>query len=826
MVDVATLNMNVKSDSARKAKQDLDNLEKAAGRLGASMIRATKQAETGVQGLINKTMGLDRESKSAKASATTFAAAIEKESAAFRKLQGAIDPVTAAKQRFEAQVEQINRAQRQGIITQEEYNRTLLSSKMAYDAAIVSANRMSMALQQSSRGTNRMASAATQAGFQVQDFAIQVAAGTSPILALNQQLPQLLGAFGSFGKIALYGSILGTVAAVAIAVVPKFLAMRDSVQQAEDALKALIDMTDDYSSASAEALASLEDLTEEYGTLAAAAQKFLNVRREISGTNAQRAADAQVNALTQVLESLQGATSIDFQDAINGQIKLAELNSQLFELDQKRRAALLKGDQEALDAIDEQQDALDARLAALKDTEDVIGSISREYGIQRQEAIQLIAAFKQLQEADGVREQALAVEDIVDFLKQAKAEGAQFTADGETLYRVLVEAGTAMAKVAAESERLSDGTRKAVEAAEDMLNELKDAEAEAERFTDELMAAFRAGEDISNLQLDAGILPAVDAAVMLAEQLGISLGLAQQIARQSAMSEGQKRTAAMVRAGMVPPEALADVGLTPSGEIDPTGEEITGSPSSYYYRPDKPKKTRSGGGRGGKSEEEKAFEEMMKRREEIINRAKSNQQLYNEAVAELDTIQQTLGLTTEQYNNELDVLAQKYLDAGGAAEFFASQQKLLQDGFIDMIVSGKDFSQVLLQVAQNIAKAALQAALFGTGPMANLFGQKPGTGILSSIFKFATGTNNAPGGLAIVGEQGKELVNLPKGSEVIPTPQTNRILEGMGGNTTNVSVVPKIVNVLDPSLVGDFINTPQGEELILNVVNRNRGADM
>jgi phage-related tail protein len=33
---------------------------------------------------------------------------------------------------------------------------------------------------------------------------------------------------------------------------------------------------------------------------------------------------------------------------------------------------------------------------------------------------------------------------------------------------------------------------------------------------------------------------------------------------------------------------------------------------------------------------------------------------------------------------------------------------------------------------------------------------------------FASGTNNAPGGLAVVGEKGPELVNLPRGSQVIP----------------------------------------------------------
>jgi tape measure domain-containing protein len=49
---------------------------------------------------------------------------------------------------------------------------------------------------------------------------------------------------------------------------------------------------------------------------------------------------------------------------------------------------------------------------------------------------------------------------------------------------------------------------------------------------------------------------------------------------------------------------------------------------------------------------------------------------------------------------------------------------------------------------------------------------------------FARGTKNAPGGMALVGEQGPELINLPRGSQVFPTPQTNQMLNNMGGGDT------------------------------------------
>ena len=46
---------------------------------------------------------------------------------------------------------------------------------------------------------------------------------------------------------------------------------------------------------------------------------------------------------------------------------------------------------------------------------------------------------------------------------------------------------------------------------------------------------------------------------------------------------------------------------------------------------------------------------------------------------------------------------------------------------------------------------------------------------------FAVGTRNAPGGMALVGERGPELVSLPRGSQVIPAAQTSNMLGGVGG---------------------------------------------
>lgn len=50
------------------------------------------------------------------------------------------------------------------------------------------------------------------------------------------------------------------------------------------------------------------------------------------------------------------------------------------------------------------------------------------------------------------------------------------------------------------------------------------------------------------------------------------------------------------------------------------------------------------------------------------------------------------------------------------------------------------------------------------------------------IPQFANGVTNFAGGLALVGERGPELLNLPMGSSVMPNPETRRYMKQVGGN--------------------------------------------
>lgn len=62
------------------------------------------------------------------------------------------------------------------------------------------------------------------------------------------------------------------------------------------------------------------------------------------------------------------------------------------------------------------------------------------------------------------------------------------------------------------------------------------------------------------------------------------------------------------------------------------------------------------------------------------------------------------------------------------------------------------------------------------------------SGYINLINAFAKGTDNAPKGLALVGEAGPELVNFNGGEQVLNNRNTNKTLEGMGTKTNNFNV--------------------------------------
>lgn len=170
---------------------------------------------------------------------------------------------------------------------------------------------------------------------------------------------------------------------------------------------------------------------------------------------------------------------------------------------------------------------------------------------------------------------------------------------------------------------------------------------------------------------------------------------------------------------------------------------------------------------------------------------------------------------TEQTNPAIKEQADRMLAAAKAAReqrdaFQGVQDSLRYAGnqLVDVLdrlgERGTSFGQIMSDVFKRMSREMLLAAITGEGAFAKLFGLAGGSGSVGGLMgavgsmftggtgsaastvmvgsyampMFAAGTDSAPGGLAIVGEKGRELVNLPQGAQVVPNDITEKLLRG------------------------------------------------
>jgi hypothetical protein len=151
---------------------------------------------------------------------------------------------------------------------------------------------------------------------------------------------------------------------------------------------------------------------------------------------------------------------------------------------------------------------------------------------------------------------------------------------------------------------------------------------------------------------------------------------------------------------------------------------------------------------------------------------------------------QELNKQEQQLKKSSDKQKQDYKELGSAMGSALGQA--IGDGGKDVI---KNAFKGLLVVELNYLEAKLSAAVFenalkrfGSMGVSGLMIAAAEEGLVAAGFeivkakisKFAVGTSFAPGGMALVGEQGPELVNLPRGSQVYTNSETNNILNKTG----------------------------------------------
>ena len=279
------------------------------------------------------------------------------------KLSRNYDPVYRAAKKYEEELKRLDRALDVGAVSQQRYTELVGQAAKQF-------NQATGTVQDTSRG---MGGSLQQVGFQVGDFATQVGAGTSAVQALGQQLPQLLGAFGTWGAIA------GAGAAITIPLGAALVSLALDTETLDEKLEKLSDTTDDYSKAAEAAAQPISLLRQQYGDLADEVQRANSVMAYLKSIQAQTDLFSAARSISREAGFNLATPSLPVQADgtvnINQQYKAArQLENEMAKLNDKTKATADQTDR--LRMALNRTDSSNSLGAVVKDAENLLAVIA------------------------------------------------------------------------------------------------------------------------------------------------------------------------------------------------------------------------------------------------------------------------------------------------------------------------------------------------------------------------------------------------------------------------------------------------------------------
>lgn len=177
-------------------------------------------------------------------------------------------------------------------------------------------------------------------------------------------------------------------------------------------------------------------------------------------------------------------------------------------------------------------------------------------------------------------------------------------------------------------------------------------------------------------------------------------------------------------------------------------------------------------------------------------------------------------------------LRENELKTQNMRNFFGSVTSLQSSSVKELAAIGKAaaITQAIINTYEGATKAMAQGGIMGPAMAAAVVasGMAQVAAIRSQQTEgFLTGGNFKVGGSGGADSQMVAFRASPGEQVTVSTP--TQVRKGtnatQGGNSAQAApsvVTPKIINVLDPSVVGDYLGTDDGEQLIMNVVQRNQ----
>ena len=194
-----------------------------------------------------------------------------------------VDRAVRLMDNLESEVRDVERAMKSGLISEKKYNSemTRLNNNMrnlrgAAKGSAAEFRKFEKSVYGSGKAMRQKEVAMQQAGYQLQDFIVQIQAGTNPLIAFSQQGSQLAGFFaGPWG--AAIGLGIAAVGGLGTAILGASWKSKSFAEQMEE----LSDGLSDYETIS-NRIASESSLSKEFGVLAENAKSILEAIREIN----------------------------------------------------------------------------------------------------------------------------------------------------------------------------------------------------------------------------------------------------------------------------------------------------------------------------------------------------------------------------------------------------------------------------------------------------------------------------------------------------------------------------------------------------------------
>jgi chromosome segregation ATPase len=377
-----------------------------------------------------------------------------------------------------------------------------------------------------STATRRAGDVALQAGYQVQDFAVQVGAGTSAFTAFAQNAPQFLSVFGP------KGAVVGALVAVGAVAAKVFLDMGDDAKSASEKAEELADTIDQIGKNAAAAIR--EDIDFGKSKLEQAKIAAQNFADEVSN-----AAQNQIDYNATVLESfnnllaaertlrdVKGETISKVKDLaaeekaaaearaaqVQIQIQSEQLKLQAAEdsveiekqalaearVQKAEKEALLQTERNSLQVLRDQRDALEEqakqRMGILQAA---ASSFAGEGGFPGQATAGAKAAQAQL-DTGAVAGQMSVIENRISELEKAVASTGELSQAVETATQSLQQSESALRQTQSDVST-SIASIAEIAASEDVKAQAKAAEEKAKAFAAEIEGMI-AGIEPTNQQ--------------------------------------------------------------------------------------------------------------------------------------------------------------------------------------------------------------------------------------------------------------------------------------------------------------------------------------